>query len=372
MTPSLTIREGYVLVYRLYDVANEIDLLAAERLFSRNYPTGRMQLSRVRPKAIHFSNPPVTLRVSPDELPAHAWFLHPTNILVRLYDFGVISVRLDIPLPSGASQEEVIRLFTRVLNEGPETSCRHVALQAMQQCSSALYKPQWDADAWEDEDYAILYVRHFQQQVTASQVLHAWDIPRVLMGETTRVSQQVSETVLAHTYTYSPEDLAVVSWEAAFVYDVDGVMDVPDLLEFANAQLLELSFFDDRLDDALEGAYDDVEDVHRRGGLFKYRRLRDVSSRLLMTVVDVTELSGRVMNALKVTEDVFYAMVYSGAAEVLGLPTWMESVENKIDTLRSIYSMLADEAADVRMTLIEVAILLLILFEIVLALLGRW
>jgi len=148
-------------------------------------------------------------------------------------------------------------------------------------------------------------------------------------------------------------------------------MDVPDLLEFANAQLLEFAFFDNRLDGVLEEAYDDVEDVFRSGGLLKFRRVRYVSSRLMMIVVDVTELAGRVINALKMTEDVFYATVYMGAAEVLGLSAWMQSVENKTETLHNIYSMLTEEAADARMTFIEVAILLLILFEIILALLGR-
>ncbi len=368
----LRVKEGRFLIYRLYDVANEIDLAQAETIIAKRYLISRMRLHRLRPKAVRFADPPLTLSadVAAFELPALPFT--PDQLVIRLYDFGVISVRLEIPLPPNTPMSEAEAAFREVGEIDPDLLCRQIAHQVMQEIAPALRKPQWEWEEWLDEDYLILYVRYFAQesQPDASALLEMYDFARLLMGEEFPLSQQVTQDVLKYAYTYSAEDLVIVSWETAFVYETEGIMDVPDLLEFANAQLLELVFFDEVLDEELDMAYDDIEAVLHGGGLVRYRHLRRILSRLMMTVMEITELSARVMNALKLTEDVYYAKVYEGAAEVLGLPTWMDSVQEKVDNLREIYTMLAEEASNARMMWLEVSIVVLILLEIILWLLG--
>ncbi len=376
MDDYLRVADGYILIYRLYDVANELDLARADAIIrtQARYASTRLRLRRVRPRAVYFVNPPLTVTVDVGRSTASEWTFPLRQVTVRLYDFGVVSVRLEVPIPPRSLMKDAEDLFRRVLSSSPDAMCRRIAHQVLEEISPAVYKPQWEADQWEAEDYVILYIRRFATTtpLRAEDVLSHYDIPRLLMGEEFDVSRQVKEAVLRYTYTYSPEDIAVISWETAFVYDVEGIMDIPDLLEFANAQLLELVYFDELLDDELENAYDDVELVRIQGrGVLRYRHLQRILSRMMMTVVEITELSGRVMNALKVTEDVYYAMVYTGATEVLGLNTWMKSVQQKVETLRSIYIMLAEEAADARMMLLEISIVILILAEIILAILGR-
>lgn len=367
------IRSGRLLIYRFYDVANEINLRQAETIVARAYPVERLRLQRLRPRVVRFANPPLSVPLRPDAL-ASNWLLPVQDVVVRLYAFGAVSVRLECPLPSNCPPERLEAFVRDALNADADALCRPVALRVLQEISPALYKPQWDCEEWADEDYLIIFVQDFATEapVTAADLLREYDFARLLMGEVGPLSPQVRETLLQYVYTYTPEDLAVISWEAAFVYDTDGVMDVPDLLEFANAQLLELEFFDDHLDDVLEAAYDDVEALQNVWGLFRYARIRQTLSRLTMTLTEVTELSGRVVNALKITEDAFYAQVYNGASDVLGLGTWMTDVREKLDALRDVYSLLAEEAANARLTFLEATIVLLILFEIVLAILGVW
>jgi len=370
----LTVRAGRLFIYRFYDVANEIDLNRAQAIIARSYPAYRLRLQRLRPRVVRFANPPLTLPLRPYQADTSDWPLPVEEMIVRLYAFGAVAVRLDCPLPAGISMEEVERLSRHFLEIDADPVCRPVALEVLRQVAPALYKPQWDWDAWLDEDYLVIYVRQFEGDAPlgAPLLLKEYDFARLLMGEESPLSPQVRDAVMRYAYTYTPEDLAVLSWEAAFVYDTDGIMDVPDLLEFANAQLLELEFFDEFLDEELERAYDDVEAVQRGGGVLRYAHMRRVLNRLTMTVMEVTELSGRVINALKITEDVFYAQVYTGASEVLGLPTWIAGVQEKVNALRDIYAMLAEEATNSRLMILEATIVLLILLEIVLAFLGIW
>ncbi len=367
------VRTGSLLVYRFYDVANEIDLNRAHALIAGAYPATRWRLQRLRPRVVHMPDPPLTLVLKPTRLDA-PWPLPITQVMVRLYAFGAVAVRLDCPLPPAATMDNVEAYTRTVLDADADRICRPLALRVLRDVAPALYKPQWEWSDWLGEDYLIIYVQHFEGDAPlgASLLLNEYDFARLLMAESGPLSDQVRDAVLRYAFTYTPEDLAVISWEVAFVYDTDGIMDVPDLLEFANAQLLELEFFDEYLDEELDRAYEDVEALQTGWEVLRYAHLRRVLNRLLTTVVEVTELSGRVINALKITEDVFYAQVYAGAAEVLGLPSWMAGVQDKVNALRDIYAMLAEEAANTRMMLLEATIVLLILLEIALALLGRW
>ncbi len=370
MSTNLTIQNGRFLVYRLYDIANEINLTSAESLIADQMPISRLQLRRLRPKVVRFTAPPVTFVTplpSPISFAPHLPSIH--RAVVRLYDFGVAGVRFDIPLPQNILMDDVYGRLRELLEVDAGRHARPLIRSLMETLGPALYKPQWEHEEWEEEDYLILYIRSFATDVTlsASDLLGQIDFARLLMAEDFPVSEQVREDILRYTYTYSAGDLAVISWETAFVYDTEGIMDVPDLLEFATAQLLELAFFDSILDEELDAAYDEVELLQQAGrGVLRYRHIRRILNRLLRTIMEMTEVSGRVINALRLTEDVFYAQVYTGATEVFGLPAWMEGVQEKLNNLRDIYTLLAEEAADTRMTLLEASIVLLIVLEILL------
>jgi uncharacterized Rmd1/YagE family protein len=84
-------------------------------------------------------------------------------------------------------------------------------------------------------------------------------------------------------------------------------------------------------------------------------------------VAEVTEITERIDNALKVTEDVYLARVYGAALELFRVPSWAAAVDRKLDIIRQTYTALHDEANSARAELLEMGILLLILLEIVLA-----
>ncbi len=370
MSSQLRIRDGRFLVYRLYDIANEIDLSLAEQHVAAHMPITRLQLRRLRPKVVRFTVPPLSFAVPLSAPLSLSSRLPPVRqAFVRLYDFGVAGVRFEVPIPPNTPVDEIYGHLSEILEVDAGRYARPLVHDLMSTLDEALFKPQWDFREWEEEDYLILFVRALEGNgpVKAEDLLEHMDIPRLLMAEEYTLSPQVREDVLQYAYTYSTGDLAVISWETAFVYDSEGIMDVPDLLEFATAQLLELAFFDSRLDDALDAAYDEVELLQQAGrGVLRYRHIRRILNRLLRTIVEMTEISGRVINALRLTEDVFYARVYAGATEVFGVHTWMEGVQEKLDNLREIYTLLAEEAADTRMTLLEGTIVLLFLVDIIL------
>ena len=147
--------------------------------------------------------------------------------------------------------------------------------------------------------------------------------------------------------------------------------DVADVLEVANAQLLELRYYDELLDDELPAMYARVEAARGTKPLFAARRFAALARRLYTLVAEVTELTEKVDNALQVTEDVYLARIYASALELFRVPRLGAAVDRKLAIIRDTYTALYDEASGSRAEFLELAIIVLIVIEIGLALIAR-
>jgi hypothetical protein len=113
--------------------------------------------------------------------------------------------------------------------------------------------------------------------------------------------------------------------------------------------------------------YDRVQAAHGRLALLARGRYSRLAHELHVQVAEVTEITERIDNALKVTEDVYLARIYGAALELFRVPSWAAAVDRKLDIIRQTYTALHDEANAARAELLELGILLLIVLEIVLA-----
>ena len=117
--------------------------------------------------------------------------------------------------------------------------------------------------------------------------------------------------------------------------------------------------------------YDRVEETRRAVPALARRRFANLARSLYPLVADVTETTERVDNALKVTEDVYLARIYGAALELFRVRSWDAAVQRKLAIIRDTYTALYDEAATGRAELLEAAIVVLIVIELVLAILRR-
>jgi hypothetical protein len=143
--------------------------------------------------------------------------------------------------------------------------------------------------------------------------------------------------------------------------------DVQYILEFANAQLLELRFYDAVLDTELARMYDRISEARAKPGRFFRRRFTHLLTRLQSIVADSTELVERAENSLKVTDDVYLARIYSAALEIFRGRAWRAGIDRKLTIIRETYAMLNAEGQAARGEALELAIVLLFVLEIVLA-----
>lgn len=346
-----------ILLYRLYDVADEINLEVVDDILSREGITSRLRLSRIPPKSIHIENPPVSVELGDGKVNL-CGMDYKVFFSARVYDLGVVSIVMRIEISAGTKYDEVKKLAIELEKKDEYEKEFVIQLEKLKKILSPALVKKGLRDI--EEDFIIFFFTDWQKE---------WDPLPLLLGEDGPFSDWVKQETMRNAYSYTPDDLIIITWDSALVYDASGSTDLPDLLEFASSQLLELRYYDGLLTEEMEKMYDELEDVEQVGSFARLRHYRSIMSRLMEVVTDVTDITERINNSIKVTEDIYYARIYSAALNLFRTSAWMESIQRKISVIQRNYSMLSDEIVTARATWLEVAIVLLIALEIILGVL---
>ena len=359
---------GTIVALRLFDIAYAIDLPRVEGLWAARGGASRSRLSNTPTKALAFDVPPVLLQLAtvPLMLDCKA---HEATVTARVYEFGVVSLSLQIALHDldwPACEQRVDAVDRQIGPHADAAIWTALLAQLTTVLASALVRP---TATHLQEDYLMLVVRQWAEPLTAAELMARVDLAGVLTGERRPLSDEARRDLLRQRFSYYQDDLVVLNWDRAFVYEPRGDSDVIEVLEVANAQLLEMRYYDELLDDELPRMYDWVEEARRAAYLLAPRRFADLARRLYTLVAEVTELTEKVDNALQVTEDVYLARVYTATLELLRVPKLSAAVDRKLAIIRDTYTALYDESSASRSQLLEITIVLLIVVEIVLALL---
>lgn len=367
MPAALHVRSGALVAHRLLDVANEIDLSRAEALWLSHYGSAgrRTRLATATSNELTFGIPPTLLTLPPVKVELEGSLVD-AELSVRVYDFGAIVLALRIPATELSWGEFTgqFNALDRATSDGSPV-WRDALRSVLDILGPALHKP---AAQHLEEDYLFAVVHAFAGPMTGSQIREQADLAALLSGETRPLSNQEAAALTEQAYSYFEDDLVVLTWDRAFVYEPRRDGDVVDIIEVANAQLLEMRYYDELLDAELVSMYDLVANASGGLSLLASRRAARLARTLYGLVAEVTQLTERVENSLQVTEDVYLARIYGAALELFRVPRLSAAVDRKLAIIRDTYTALYDEASSRRAELLELAIVLLIVFEIVLAL----
>lgn len=358
--PSPCIAQGVCYVLFAYDVALAIDLDAAERRMHAT--TQRASLKRTHPAPKYFEYRPAPVRVTQAaESVALGKFTTQSHVELVLYDFGAVLVEYAIPLQGDFT--DLLALSDMLYNNAALLADSRKRVEHL---SAVLRDDATRPDIAEVvEDYAIFHIQTFASPCAAEELRTAYarEIAQILRAERQPLSEVEREDALACQMSYGAADVALIDWNAALVYDRDGE-DVRAVLEFANVELLEMRYVDQRLDDALDESYRALSRLGWRS-FTSMGRYRSELRRITQLQVDSAILFEGVNNALKLLGDQYLARVYRLASQRFHLSEWDASILRKLQTLESIYEKVSDQAATYRAEILEWIIIILIAFEIV-------
>lgn len=358
---------GSFWVVFLYDICEEIELDELRRLLGAP-PAGREPSFRhLTPEYVRFERSPVVDVLDPVTLRTGE------NLRCRMkyYDYGVVSIELELDFRFGWKQLAGLAAAWMATPE-LEAMASDVVRSQLKRVASAFIKPY---DYRLSEDYYIIHLRPLELAdgavLSAADLIgqHGSNISQIVRGEPVPLSDEEQAEVLRPRMSYYPNDLLVVGWTAALLYDTpEGAAPIIQLLEYANAQLLEFRHYDHILTDLLSGVYKSLD--KGTGFLARWRLARE-AERLNTIRLDVRELTERVDNSIKFLSDMFAARVYRLAAARIGVPDYRRLVDEKLNSAGELYEFMVDRFHQGRAFVLELLVVIILVIELVYLFRGK-
>ncbi|MHB8148052.1 MAG: hypothetical protein ACYDGM_12440 [Vulcanimicrobiaceae bacterium] len=356
----MDIATGSIRAYYLFDVADTIDLAALRTIEGAGLAPADIPL---RPHAssayLRLEVPPLVARLPDAELGDLR-----CTVRAKLFDYGVISLRLSFD--ASGDWERMAALSERLRKDDIVASyARRITARICEELGEALDDPHDDPHDTLMEDYQVIDIERFADPIDAHTLLHEHSarLANLLLGERAELARVETDETLRVRFSYFTDDLTIVQWDTAFVFDRRESSDaIQDILEFANSQLLELRTYDAQLDRELDVIY-----KLQPGGVGSSmlgRREADQAASLRYTIVDVLEIIDRSSNALKIVGDAYYARIYRAAAARLGLADWQKQIDTKLASVEDMYRFFIDQSRGRRDAFLETIVIVLIAMEL--------
>jgi hypothetical protein len=348
---------GSVLVLIQFDVCEEIRLDALRHIVGAR--TAQASFKKA-PAYVRYQRPPVEETLEPLILDSGERL----SGQIQYYDYGVVSLIFELPF--SGDWQKLIELSSRWTSDTNfENLASRVVRQKLERAAPALVK-RYSEDSWLQEDYFIFHVREIEGSPAAEELLATQRnaIAQVVRGETATLSEGERQEILQSRISYYPTDLAVIGWNAAFIYDTpSGAETAIQLLQYANSQLLEFRHYDELLTKELENVYDFLE----KGGTGLWSRWRTARAALKLHTVllDVNELTERADNAIKFLSDMFSARLYKLCAQKIGVPDYKDLVKEKLDTAEDLYRFMIEQFNQSRAFVLELMVVVILIIELI-------
>jgi hypothetical protein len=347
--------QGSVLVLIQFDVCEEIKLDQLRQIFGAR-TLEQPSFKHPAPGYVRYQRPPVVETIEPLVLESGERL----QGQIKYYDYGVLSVVFELPF--SGDWDTLVGLGGRwIWDVDFVRHASRIARQRLERAAPALVKPYPE---WLSEDYFIFHVREITANPSAEQLCQTYGahIAQIVRGETAQLSDGERNEILQSRISYYPNDLAVIGWNAAFLYDSPpGAETAIQLLEYANSQLLEFRHYDELLTRELEGVYDFLD---KGTGILARWRLARAATKLHTVLLDVTELTEHADNAIKFLSDMFSARLYKLAASKVGVPDYKDLVTQKVQTAEDLYRFMMDQFNQSRAFILELTVVIILVIEL--------
>jgi hypothetical protein len=351
-----------VLVLIQFDVCEELRLDQLQHIISAR-TVQQPSMKHTAPAYVRYERPPVAEPIGPLILESGERL----EGEIKYYDYGVVSMVFQLPF--AGDWESLVHLASRWVWDVDFTSrAEPIVRQALERAASAMIQPR---ERWISEDYFIFHVREATGAPSGAELTrdHGLEIAQVVRGDRLQLSSGEQNEVLNSQISYYAGDVAVIGWNAAFLYDsTAGAESSIQLIEYANSQLLEFRHYDELLTGILDKVYDVLD---QKTGFFTRWGLSRSATDLQTVLLDVAELTERADNAIKFLSDMFAARFYKLAAAKVGVPDYKDLVARKLRTAEDLYDSMVEQFNQSRGFFLEATVVLILLIELIFLFRGK-
>jgi len=362
-TQSKTVFDGNILLFYAFDVGDDIALKAIEE--RGLVPT------HVVPLSSYFKNYhlPLSFYLT-DTKEKQGSTTTPTSdcIISKIHHFGVLSFCYRIPFTSTLEElkSELLEI-KEVFDKRSEVDAEWV----FKRIKSKVVSPKfYNLKTF----YFAIHVNPTADKMEPLEFKEKYGtkIASLLRLETKNLSDYQMDEILTSSIGYYGQDLVIIDSEAAFIYDHE-YFEQMEFFESANVQQLELQYFDRLLDEELNQFYKQRQISIPLSVYIPFinRNIETPTSRLARLRVDISVITERLENSIKLVGDSYYSRIYSILTEKRSLKEWRDSISRKLKIAQDLYQVHQDRLDLIHEEFLELIIIILIATEIILSFMKR-
>jgi len=198
---------------------------------------------------------------------------------------------------------------------------------------------EYGCDPQFDEEYSVYCISDYSGDPEICLSLYGDRIAAFLKNEKIELDEEEVKSTLSTNLKYGKDDITIVDWDGAFIFDSSGDFDSNiELFEIANLQLLKSRILDFDLDERLEKTLRLIS-VPKGLPIIRAREVRKVMKEIIEIRTQSILESEAVERNIKLIGDWYSAKLYSLISRKFHLDNWKSEIKEKLDTLEDVYTM---------------------------------
>jgi len=177
-------------------------------------------------------------------------------------------------------------------------------------------------------------------------------IAGLLKSEKLELGDKEVEHTLSYQFKYAKDDLIILDWDGAFVFDPKGDFnEIIELCEIANYQLLRYRIIDEDLDSRLKKA--SKLSQAETGKWFRSKKLAESFRELIKIRSQSISQFESMERDIKLIGDWYSARLFDLFSKKFRLEDWRQQIRSKMEALENIYSIVSENLGMSRMQVLE-------------------
>ncbi|HOX56766.1 MAG TPA: hypothetical protein P5205_10380 [Candidatus Paceibacterota bacterium] len=369
--PAPRIRQytGEVVYIYAFDVAYDMTRQPVRELLGQPVAQFVVDASKPSPRERFFYQPGMVRLPPMERIGPHGQVR--VGRVIKLLPVGAISICVHVPFAVEHVEDLVGYHDLQFSNGSLSEEVRRLAEEVRGELAAHYVQPVRQLE--EEEAYTVFCIESPMLNPEGAAVsAEAWwrahrrAVASLLTQEpdADHLSKQEAEESTGRFLSYYERDLVVIDWDAALIIDEpQNFAETLYVMELANVQLAELEAYDRILDDSLDRAYRDLNARPPRGRAGILRELREIR-------IDLARFSDELSNITKFFGDWHLARIYENISARFHLADWHRTIDKKLQTLDDLYEILNQDRTNRYMIILELAIVLLFVIDLVILVLG--
>jgi hypothetical protein len=264
----------------------------------------------------------------------------PKQMVVKIEKRTINSMKVDFLVkfcPPGIVIVEATVELDNILGEHVFDIKRSIIVE----CRAILWE--YHCNPYFDEEYSVYCVTDYTGDPENVISEHKDSIAGLLKTERIPLDEEEINTTLKFNIKYSKDDLTVVDWDGAFVFDPRGdFASNIELFEIANLQLLKLRILEHEVEKRLEKAAYLLQKTTRKIPWLKSKEIRHSLREIIQIRTEsILEFAATERN-INLIGDWYSARLFDLITKKLHLEAWKTNINQTLDALEDIYSMISE------------------------------